>query len=157
MEEVLMFARDYINHPASRTKERKAKIRDAIRRLTGDVLGESCGTCYIEALFKIINLNKMSKYELKKGVVLQAFGDASKTCTNNTITDELAEWYLKYHPEKRIYFAKIPVEVSVVPPTIRIVPPTNIVKPENIVLPEDVLKETLLSEEPKKKTYKAKK
>jgi hypothetical protein len=160
MEEVLIFARDYINHPANRTKERKAKIRDTIRRLTGERLGDSCGTCYIEALFKIINLTKMtSRYELKKGVVLQAFGDASKTCTNNTLTDELAEWYLKNYPEKRIYFARVPDNAPTsVAPQIRIIPPTNIVPPEKIVIPE-VLKETVssLTEVPKKVTRKTKK
>ena len=35
------------------------------------------------------------KYKLLKGAVLTAFGDASKTCTNLTLTDELAEWHLR--------------------------------------------------------------
>lgn len=58
----------------------------------------------------IINSQPMASrnYELKRGVLLQAFGDASKTCTNDTITDELAEWYLKNQPEKIIYFSKLP-------------------------------------------------
>lgn len=61
-------------------------------------------------------------YELKKGVLLQAFGDASKTCTNDTLTDELAQWYLKNYPEKAIYFSKI-LTAQVVP-EVRIIPPS---------------------------------
>jgi len=33
-------------------------------------------------------------YILKEGVLLQAFSDASKSCTNINLTDELAEWHL---------------------------------------------------------------
>ena len=75
-------------------------------------------------------------YKLKKGVLLQAFGDASKTVTNDSphFTDELAEWYLKNYPEKAIHFAVIPGR-SNVPDEIRNRPPvrpgpTIIVPPE---------------------------
>jgi len=46
-----------------------------------------------------------SKYLLKQGVLLQAFSDSSKTCTNANLTDELAEWHLKNNPACRKYFA----------------------------------------------------
>ncbi len=126
INEVISFAREYINKRAFRTSERKEKISEALRLLTGEKIHFGCSTCYIEALFKILNLTKMATpkgYELKKGVVLQAFGDASKTCTNITLTDELAEWYLKHYPEKAIYFARIPVHVP--DPVIKIIPPVK--------------------------------
>jgi hypothetical protein len=75
------------------------------------------------------------KYELKKGVVLTAFGDASKTCTNDTITDELGDWYMKHYPDKAIYFSRVPgspvvpPSVKVIPPTIKIIPPVEVVSP----------------------------
>jgi len=75
-------------------------------------------------------------YKLKKGVLLQAFGDASKTVTNDSphFTDELAEWYLKNYPEKAIYFAVIPGRSSV-PDEIRNRPPGR-TRPIIIVPPE---------------------
>jgi hypothetical protein len=140
IDEVVSFARSYINKRSYRTEERKAKIKEALLQLTGEKLNFGCSTCYIEALFKILNYQKMATpkgYELKKGVLLQAFGDASKTCTNLTLTDELAEWYLKHYPEKAVLFARIPGGINTVtPPAIRIIPP-NIVKPENIIIPPD--------------------
>jgi len=63
-----------------------------------------------------------SKYELKKGVLLTAFGDASKTCTNDTITDELGDWYMKHYPEKAIYFSRLP-GAPPVPPSVKVIPP----------------------------------
>lgn len=118
VDEVISFARDYINNRYARTPERKAKIRIAARYLFGITLRNSCGTCYLEAMFKILKSTKMaSRYELKKGVLLQAFGHPEKACTNNTITDELAEWYLINYPEKAIFFARIPPrEPKVRPP-----------------------------------------
>lgn len=124
IEEVASFAREYINNPQTRTQERKAKISKAIRGLTGKIVGKSCGTCYIEALLIIVKHTKMasSKYELKRGVVLQAFGHPEKTCTNNTITDELGDWYMKHYPEKRVYFARVPrPETPAIPAGVKIV------------------------------------
>jgi len=54
-----------------------------------------------------------SKYALKAGVLLQAFSNAQKTCTNDTLTDELAEWHLKNNPQCRKYFSVIPGTASV--------------------------------------------
>jgi hypothetical protein len=110
-DEVISFSRDYVNHKTYRTEDRKSKIRAVYQQLTGQSIKISCTTCYIEALFKIINITKMAtnNYVLKKGVLLQAFGDATKTCTNDNLTDELAEWHLKQCPVKAIFFARMPV------------------------------------------------
>jgi hypothetical protein len=143
-DEVHSFARDYINDKSFRTYTRKAKIREAYELLTGEKIKISCSTCYIEALLTIINNTKMasSKYELKKGVLLQAFGDASKTCTNDTLTDELGDWYMKNYPEKIIYFSRVPsVTRQVIPPSITIIQPK-----ERVVEPTvDKLAEKLTS------------
>jgi hypothetical protein len=116
IDDVQSFSRDFINFKSFRTSERKAKIREAYKLLTGKSIRVSCSTCYIEALFLIVNSQPMASrnYELKRGVLLQAFGDASKTCTNDTLTDELAEWYLKNQPEKIVYFSKLPSEIQAV-------------------------------------------
>jgi len=116
IDDVQSFARDFINVKSFRTSTRKAKIREAYRLLTGKEIKVSCSTCYVEALLLIVNSQPMAtrNYELKRGVLLEAFGDASKTCTNDTITDELAEWYLKNQPETIIYFSKLPPWIKVV-------------------------------------------
>ena len=108
IDEVQRFARDFINVKSFRTSSRKAKIREAYTLLTGEKIKVSCSTCYIEALLLIVNSKPMAtrNYELKKGVLLEAFGDASKTCTNDTITDELGDWYMANQPEKIIYFER---------------------------------------------------
>ena len=36
------------------------------------------------------------KYKLKKGAVLQAFGNADMFCTSDSLTDERAEWHLQH-------------------------------------------------------------
>jgi hypothetical protein len=116
IDDVQSFARDFINFKSFRTSERKSQIRQAYKLLTGKNIRISCSTCYIEAVLLIFNSQPMAtrNYELKRGVLLQAFGDASKTCTNDTLTDELAEWYLKNQPEKIVYFSKLPPWLSVV-------------------------------------------
>lgn len=140
VDEVRSFAREYVNHSIHRTATRKEKIREAHYELFGRKLAKSCATCYIEAVFKIINFKPMatSKYELKKGVVLQAFGHPEKTCTNNTITDELGDWYMKHFPEKTVFFAKyprpgapvIPAKMTIVPPVKEANPPAKEGTPE---------------------------
>jgi len=157
IDEVLSFSRDYINVKAFRTSGRKKKIKEAYEIITGKKIKISCSTCFIEALYEIINNTKIMatpNYELKKGVLLQAFGDASKTCTNDTLTDELAEWYLKNYPEKAIYFSRLPgASVNTAPPPeIKIIPPK-----EEPSMAEKLISETL-GEKPKlKKPIKAKK
>ena len=184
IDEVQSFARDFINFKSFRTSGRKAKIREAYKALTGDNIRVSCSTCYIEALMLIINSQPMASrnYELKRGVLLEAFGDASKTCTNDTLTDELAEWYLTNHPEKKIYFAKMPGMQTVEPSDLRqlfkrqpsqrfgrrttvpvetnIVTATNI-PPRVVILPPKITIappiEVKIVEVPKKRTTKTKK
>jgi hypothetical protein len=162
IDEVQSFARDFINVKSFRTSKRKAKIREAYKELTGKEIKITCNTCYIEALLIITNSKVMAtrNYELKKGVLLQAFGDASKTCTNDTLTDELAEFYLKNYPEKAIFFSKIPAQgvVRVTEPEIKIIPPVKIEKPElEKIEPEvndlvDALIDPIIKEPKKRKT-----
>lgn len=96
-DEVKAFARDFVNNQNARTQQRKSKIKAVYFQLTGERIKGNCGTCYVEAIIKIIRImdNKPCKYRLRKGAVLTAFSDASKTCTNVTLTDELAEWHLR--------------------------------------------------------------
>ena len=119
IDEVKQFARDYVNIPAQRTREHKAKIAEAYRSITGRNLRNGCSTCYIEAVFKILKYNPMtSKYEIKRGAVVQVFGHPEKAVTNNTITDEIGDWYVKYHPEKLKFFVRYPkvAPVIIIPP-----------------------------------------
>ncbi|MCJ7811998.1 hypothetical protein MUP95_01590 [bacterium] len=103
----------------------------------------------------------MGQYQLKKGVLLQSFGDASKVCTNDNLTDELAEWHLKQSPEKIIYFSKLHpgMQVTIDPPrrpaflsmkdktrisTAKTNFQTNIVPPAVIVPPRIVIPPTIV-------------
>ena len=158
-DEIHLFARDFINDQRFRTSGRKQKIREAYKNLTGELLEISCSTCYTEALYVILNRTKMATkkgFELKKGVLLQAFGDASKTCTNDTLTDELAVWYLSRWPEKAIFFSKIPFmpEREDIKPTSPEVkkpgrkPKDLIEQPEALV--DSTLKEIGATQEPEK-------
>lgn len=149
IDEVQSFARDFINIKSFRNSIRKAKIREAYRTLTGKEIKVSCSTCYIEALLFIVNSKPMAtrNYELKRGVLLEAFGDASKTCTNDTLTDELGEWYLKNQPETIIYFSKHPESIPLMNiPHIVIIPP----KMETV---SKIINE-VLNNEPKKRIVK---
>ena len=125
IDEVKQFARDYVNIPAQRTREHKAKIAEAYRSITGRNLRNGCSTCYIEAVFKILKYNPMatSKYEIKRGAVVQVFGHPEKAVTNTTITDEIGDWYVKYHPEKLKFFVRYPKAepVIITPPVVPIV------------------------------------
>jgi len=72
------------------------------------------------------------KYVLKAGALLQAFSDASKTCTNANLTNELAEWHLKNNPSCARYFAVMPGQPDI-PDQVHIprsIKPTIIVPPE---------------------------
>jgi hypothetical protein len=139
LEEVKSFAREYINHPQYRTPARKEKIKVVLENLTGKKLDNSCGTCYIEAIFTILKFSPMasSKYALKKGVVLTAFGHPEKTCTNNTITDELGDWYMANFPEKVIFFERLPQKVNSLPAGIEIINPDDLVSAtEQVIIPK---------------------
>ena len=111
------FARQFVNETSFRNTENKEVIRREYRRMFGGHLNAGCSTCYIEALFKILNKKQMasSNYILKKGVVLQVFGDASRSYTWKTITDEIAEQILREYPEKRIFFDQVPSPVVAIP------------------------------------------
>jgi hypothetical protein len=108
LEEVKAFARDYIN--GNQTKERRNAIRAAYFQITGNNLRHSCGTCYIEAIFKILKHmeKKPCKYKLRKGAVLQSFGNADMFCTADNLTDERAEWHLKNTRGAASLFEKMP-------------------------------------------------
>lgn len=166
IEEVLSFSREYVNKPQARTPERKAKIREVIKSLTGQKLEISCGTCYLEALFKIINLTSMatSKYEIKRGALIQVFGHPEKAVTNLTITDEIGDWYMTHHPEKMVYFSRYPGKGVVIPaavPALEIIQPPvarneQIPEAKEIPPPEEVKAVVKPPSRPKKKAVKAK-
>jgi hypothetical protein len=107
-EQIKSFARAYIAGEV--TPERRNLISKAYFKLTGEKLRTHCSTCYIEAIFII--LRKMEKqpcrYRLKKGAVLQAFGDESKIATNDNLTDELAQWHLAHTRGAASLFAIMP-------------------------------------------------
>lgn len=99
IQQVKEFARDFVNGKG-RTDQQKEIIRHAYRQVTGKQLRRGCITCYIEAIFTIIHAmpKPQTVYQLKPGALLQAFSDASKTCTNANLTDELAEFHLSTNP-----------------------------------------------------------
>lgn len=123
IDEVKLFAREYINIPSQRTRERKAKIAQAYKTITGRNLKAGCSTCYIEAVLKILKFDPMatSKYEIKRGAVVQVFGHPEYAVTNLTITDEKGDWYVKNHPEKLKFFVRYPKPEPPAPPQIPIV------------------------------------
>ena len=98
----------------------------------------------------------MGQYTLRPGVLLQAFGDESKTCTNDNLTDELAEYHLKKCPDNAKYFSRMPggpapapVNITIIPPVlpppkVDIVPP--VVRTDEIIL--DVIPEVIPEEIP---------
>lgn len=145
IDEVIGFSRSYINKKSFRTEERKQKIKDALKSLTGERFDFGCSTCYIEALFKIIKIYNMTarNYELKRGVLLQTFGHPEKSCTNNELTDELAEWHLKHNPEKVVLFARLPAPVNQVPPEVVIIQPTKKTEIQPEIKELSVIQETL--------------
>lgn len=90
-------------------------------------------------------------YELKKGVLLQAFGHPEKTCTNDTLTDELAQWHLAQHPGKAIFFSRMPEAPK---PIIKVITPIVQPKPDN---PVEILNSAVkeVNKEPEKVFEKA--
>lgn len=135
IEEIHTFARDFINDKSTRTIRRKKIIREAYKQLTGKSIVISCSTCYLEALFELINTTKMATskgYELKLGATLEAFGHPEKFCTNNELTDELAEWHLKENPGQIIWFSKVPVLKQNLNTETVIIPPKKEVPKEDV-------------------------
>jgi hypothetical protein len=135
IDEVIAFSREYINSPAARTPQRKKQIREALRAISGQNISISCATCYIEALFKIIKYTNMafSQYELRRGYValLAKPLNGVKAFTNKQITDELAQEFLRQHPERVVYFTKMPRPATPgVPAGINIIEPAKVIKLE---------------------------
>lgn len=110
LEEVKAFARDYID--GNQTRERRMVIRAAYFQITGQNLRITCSTCFIEAIFKILKFmeKKPCKYQLKKGAVLQAFGNADMFATADNLTDERAEWHLRNTRGAASLFAVMPAD-----------------------------------------------
>ena len=160
IEEVISFSREFINFVKTRTPQRKAKIKMAYLEVMKENMRGGCSTCYIEAIFKIIKFTKMasSKYQLKQGVLLQAFGDASKVMTNANITDDLAEYHLSHNPACAKYFAVLPTALpKAVTPSAPagitiIVPPEQPKEKKEEKVPEP--EKAVVKAKPKSKTQK---
>jgi hypothetical protein len=151
IDEIQQFSRDFINVKAFRTYSRKQKIREAYKQLFGENIKVLCNTCYIEAIFKIINSKPMStpNYRLKKGSFLQPFGHPELAGGDAELTDEKAKKILEVQPELAIYFERIPFSVPDIPKTITIIPPK-----ERIVEPAEIVKELISSATGEKKVRK---
>lgn len=90
----------------------------------------------------------ITRYQLKPGALLQAFGDTSKTCTNKNLTDELAEWHLKNNPGVAVLFSKIPAEFSIAPDDAKIVKPNKtLTKKEKAEIEAKKVEEEKLAQE----------
>ena len=74
-------------------------------------------------MIKILKFNPMatSKYEIKKGAVVQVFGHPEYAVTNLTITDEKGDWYVRNHPEKLVLFTRYPKPEPVTVPLVPII------------------------------------
>jgi hypothetical protein len=130
--EILTFSAEFLNFPAARSAERKRKIRNVLLQMTGQRVDQSCGSCYVEALLRILNHIKMSKFETRRGYVAQfdvAFNGV-KSFTNRNLEidpktyDPIAEEYLKRYPGRAVYFVHLPgVVQKEVPKNIQIVTP----------------------------------
>jgi hypothetical protein len=137
-EEVLSFAREFVNNPKNRTQERKQQIKTVYKELFGELFNLRCGSCYIAACIKIVkfanpkpikNIKVMATldYQLKPGAILQAFGHREKNVFKaEQLTNDLAEWHIKNDPSCIRKFAKLPGNFSV-PPIITISPALKIV------------------------------
>lgn len=149
------FTRQFVNDPSFRTPANKAVIREEYQRTFGGRLNAGCSTCYIEALFKILNKKQMasSNYILKKGVVLTVFSDARRTYTWKTITDEIAAQILAEFPEKRIFFDQIPVPVVEIPEPV-VDTPEPVAEEKYTGRPVDEITHELVAQVTKKRTPK---
>ena len=76
-----------------------------------------CNNCYCDAYLELIHLNidkamaqENSKFKLKAGALLRDVvnHDISLTTTQHNLTDELALYHLKTHPEYAPLFEKLP-------------------------------------------------
>lgn len=91
-----------------------------IERLYVDVLDSkfvktSCYDCYRDAVYEMYSylkrngrMKEKSVYKLKNGALLQMEFGSGEFYTNATLTDEVAERYLKKYPERINLFAIYP-------------------------------------------------
>lgn len=91
-----------------------------IERLYVDVLDSkfvrtSCNDCYRDAVYEMYSylkkngrMKEKSVYKLKNGALLQMEFGSGEFYTNATLTDEVAERYLKKYPERINLFAIYP-------------------------------------------------
>ena len=75
----------------------------------------SCNDCYRDAIIEMsVYLKKHGKmkekraYKLKSGVLLQMEFGSPDFYTNENLTDDIAEEYLKKYPDNVGYFAELP-------------------------------------------------
>ncbi len=124
LPEVSRFAPLFVDDIARRAiqKQLDPDETDAIVRLYNAVMHspmpKTCSNCVSDAYFELYNLWKRDQqhfedlyncqYRLRGGVLLQAFGDKSKNCTNKNLTNELAEYHLRFNPGCRKLFERIP-------------------------------------------------
>lgn len=76
-----------------------------------EIVQTKCSSCIQDAAIKIlIKMNEKRKYLLKAHIPILHKGN---WYTQPTLTDEVAEEYLKLHPDDRFKFVKIPKEEKV--------------------------------------------
>jgi len=141
VDEVIGFASDYVNNVSHRTTERNNKINQAYRQLFGVNVQTGCGTCIVEAVIKIIKSEKMAKcdYVLKPGVFFRGFN--LKPLCKWTLTNELAEAYLRLDPGNAKYFSVIPKKAVRVEPKLEAKPER---KPVSVISTEEA--QTIVNE-----------
>ena len=95
---------------------------EAVVRLYNSVMHspmpKTCSNCVSDAFFELYNIWKRDpqhfddlyncEYRLRGGVLLQAFGDKTKTATNKALTNELAEYHLRANPVNAKLFERMP-------------------------------------------------
>lgn len=97
-----------------------APERAEIERMYADVLDKvfvktSCNDCYRDAVYEMYSylkkngrMKEKSVYKLKNGALLQMEFGSGEFYTNATLTDEVAERYLKKYPDRINLFAVYP-------------------------------------------------
>jgi len=99
---------------------------DAVIRLYNAVMHspmpKTCSNCVSDAFFELYNIWKRDplhfealyncEYRLRAGVLLQEFGDKTKTATNKSLTNELAEYHLRTNPQCARLFERMPPDWS---------------------------------------------
>lgn len=96
------------------------EFRDETERLYVSIyhqkLNKSCGDCWLDAYILIMKGNPVKlramadkKFNLRAGAVLiDPYGDPDKTITHHNVTDELALYHLRTHPDCAKYFSDLP-------------------------------------------------